>query len=176
VPSVSTSKALLALLEDQPSHGYTLKHRYDSEVGHGRSIGFGQIYTALASFEKRGLATVDGVEVDAGPERKRFRITPEGVEVVEDWLRTPEPPEAYASAALLAKLSVALLSGRDPHQVLVAQRTAHLERMRALTRLRRGSTGAQLLAITFELAHLDADLRWIDESGQRLAQGASADG
>ncbi len=134
-------------------------------------FGFGQIYNALASFEKRGFAEVESVEVEAGPERKRYRITPEGVEVVEDWLRTPEPPEAYASAALLTKLSVALLSGRDPQFVLAAQREAHMGRMRELTKQRRDASGAHLLAITYELAHLDADLRWIVEAGPRLQPG-----
>lgn len=165
---MSTAKTLLALLESEPAHGYSLKHRYDTSLGQPRNIAFGQIYNALASFEKRGLAEVESIEVEAGPERKRYRITPQGVEVVEHWLRTPEPPEAYASAALLTKLSVALLSGRDPQLVLAAQRGAHMGHMRELTRQRRDAGGAHLLAITYELAHLDADLRWIVEAGQRL--------
>jgi DNA-binding PadR family transcriptional regulator len=173
---MSTSKTLLALLEAEPAHGYSLKHRYDTELGRGREIGFGQIYSTLASFEKRGLAEVDSVEVESGPERKRYRITTEGVEVVEDWLRTPEPPETYAAGALLTKVSVALLSGRDPQRVLAAQREVHLARMRELTQERRVARGARLLAVTFELAHLDADLRWIDESGQRLAGEERTDG
>jgi DNA-binding PadR family transcriptional regulator len=173
---VSTSKTLLALLEAEPAHGYSLKHRYDTELGRGRAIAFGQIYSALASFEKHGLAEVDSVEVESGPERKRYRITPEGVEVVEDWLRSPESPGTYAAGALLTKVSVALLSGRDPQQVLAAQREAHLAWMRELTQERRSASSARLLAITFELAHLDADLRWIEESGQRLAREERSNG
>ena len=176
VAVMSTSRTLLALLESEPAHGYSLKHRYDTALGQPRKIGFGQIYSALASFEKRGLAEVESVEVEAGPERKRYRITPEGVEAVEDWLCTPEPPEAYASAALLTKLSVAMLSGRDPQFVLTSQREAHMSRMRELTKQRRGAGGAHLLAITYELSHLDADLRWIDESGQRLQGARKSDG
>ena len=112
----------------------------------------------------------------SGPERKRYRITAEGVEVVEDWLRSPESPRTYAAGVLLTKVSVALLSGRDPQQVLAAQREAHLGRMRQLTQEQRSAGSALLLAITFELAHLDADLRWIEESGQRLAREWRANG
>ena len=173
---MSTSKTLLALLEAEPAHGYSLKYRYDTELGRGRAIGFGQIYSTLASFERRGLAEVDSVEVEAGPERKRYRITAEGVEVVEDWLRSPESPRTYAAGVLLTKVSVALLSGRDPQQVLAAQREAHLARMRQLTQEQRSAGSALLLAITFEFAHLDADLRWIEESGQRLAREWRANG
>ena len=36
---------------------------------------------------------------------------------------------------------------------------------------RRTASGAELLALTYEVAHLDADLRWIDESERRLNAG-----
>jgi hypothetical protein len=64
---------------------------------------------------------------------------------------------------------VALLSGRDAAQVLAGQREVHVERMRELQVARRGAEGPDLLAVTYELAHLDADLRWIEQSGARLA-------
>jgi len=65
-------------------------------------------------------------------------------------------------------VTVALLSGRPADRVLATQREAHLERMRDLQQQRRGAVGAELLAVTYELAHLDADLRWIEQSGARL--------
>ena len=52
----------------------------------------------------------------------------------------------------------------------------YLERMRELQALRRGATGPDLLSVTYELTHLDADLRWIEQSGARLAQMRSAKG
>jgi hypothetical protein len=60
------------------------------------------------------------------------------------------------------------MSGRAADDVLAVQRQAHLERMRALTKRRRTAETAELLALTFELNHLDADLRWIEEAGRRL--------
>ncbi|MGH8828637.1 MAG: PadR family transcriptional regulator, partial [Jiangellaceae bacterium] len=77
---------------------------------------------------------------------------------------------------LYARLTVALLSGRDASQVLVGQREIYLERMRELQALRRGATGPDLLAVTYELTHLDADLRWIEQSGARLASMSSEKG
>ncbi len=61
------------------------------------------------------------------------------------------------------------MSGRSAHDVLAAQRGVHLQRMRALTKRRPAADTAELLAITFELNHLDADLKWIEEAGSRLA-------
>ena len=71
-------------------------------------------------------------------------------------------------STLYNRVTVALLSGRPPEQVLDRQREAHLSRMRELQARRRTATGADLLSVTYELAHLDADLRWIEDAGRRL--------
>lgn len=169
---MSTSKTLLGLLEVEPAHGYTLKQRYDEVFSGARPLAFGQVYAALARFEKQGLARVREVGSGSGPERRRYTITAEGVTAVQDWVGRPEPATAYCSSALFAKVSVALLSGRDAESVLIAQREVHLARMRDLTRARRSAGARELLVITFELNHLDADLRWIEEAGRRLGEMA----
>lgn len=167
---MSTSQTLLALLETEPAHGYTLKQRYDERFARAKPLAFGQVYAALARFEKRGLARVVGIEHGEGPERKRYMITPNGVTTVSEWIATPEPATGYSAGALYAKVSVALMSGRDAVAVLVAQREVHLARMRELNKARRTARPEEMLAITFELNHLDADLRWIEEAGQRLEE------
>ncbi len=165
---VSTSTVLLSLLERSPAHGYTLKQDYDLYFGQRRPLAFGQVYQSLARFERDGLAEVAEVEAGAGPERKRYRITADGVAVVERWVYTPTSPDVFATSSLFARVSVALMSGRSAESVLDEQRAVHLERMRELQKRRREAGEAEVLAVTYELAHLDADLRWIEESGQRL--------
>jgi DNA-binding PadR family transcriptional regulator len=167
---MSTSQTLLGLLEIEPAHGYTLKQRYDAQFPHAKPLAFGQVYAALDRFEKRGLAEVLDIESGAGPERRRFTITPDGVTAVDLWVGETEPPTGYASSALFAKLSIALLSGRDAQAVLFAQREVHLVRMRELTVALRAAGAVEAVAVTFDLNHLDADLRWIDEAGRRLAE------
>ncbi len=165
---MATSETLLGLLEAQPTHGYTLKRRYDEHFSRAKPLAFGQVYAALSRFERQGLAEALDVESGSGPERKRYQITADGVTKVDSWLARPEPPTLYSSSVLFAKVSVALMSGRSAESVLDQQREAHMSRMRALTKQRKTASPAQLLAITFELNHLDADLRWIDEAGRRL--------
>lgn len=165
---MSTSQALLALLEAAPSHGYTLKHRYDQHFARVKPLAFGQVYAALSRFEQQGLAEVVEVEAGSGPERKRYRITADGVTRIDAWVMSPEPPTSYSASVLFAKVSVALMSGRSAELVLDQQRDVHMVRMRELTQERRTASPADLLAITFELNHLDADLSWIDEAGRRL--------
>lgn len=171
---MSTSQTLLGLLEVEPAHGYTLKHRYDAQFPRAKPLAFGQVYAALSRFEKQGLAEVVDVEIAAGPERRRFMITPEGVTMVEKWIAETEPPTGYSSSTLFAKLSIALLSKRNAQAVLAAQREVHLGRMRELTTALRTAEAADAVAITFELNHLDADLKWIAEAGQRLAEMRAA--
>lgn len=171
---MSTSQALLAVLEIEPAHGYTLKQRYDEQFSPAKPLAFGQVYAALSRFERQGLASLIDVESGAGPDRKRYRITTEGVTRIDDWVARPEPPTAYASGELFTKVSVALISGRPAETVLAQQREVHLVRMRELTRLQARASAPELLAVTFELNHLDADLRWIDEAGQRLVDVRAA--
>lgn len=167
---MSTSQTLLGLLELESAHGYGLKHRYDEHFPSARPLAYGQVYSVLTRFEKQGLAEVVGVESGGGPERRRYTITPDGVTSVDDWVARPEPATTYSSSDLFAKVSVALMSGRDAQGVLAGQREVHLARMRELTTAGRTGVAATVLAITFELNHLDADLRWIEEAGQRLGQ------
>jgi DNA-binding PadR family transcriptional regulator len=165
---MSPAQTLLALLEHQPAHGYTLKRRYDDRFARTRPLAFAQVYASLARFERQGWAEVVDVESGEGPARKRYRITSEGVSVVDQWVFEPQQPTEFSSSTLFARVSVALMSGRSADEVLERQRATHLERMRALTTQRTQADPAELLAITYELAHLDADLRWIEEAGARL--------
>lgn len=167
---MSTTEALLALLEPGPAHGYTLKRKYDRWFAQKRPLAFGQVYATLGRLEKRGLVVQADIEAGRGPERRLYEITPDGVTAVEQWVFTPQSPDIYAASSLHSRLTIALLSGRDGAEVLAGQREAYLERMRELQRLRRSAAGPDLLAVTYELAHLDADLRWIAESGARLVQ------
>ncbi|WP_129669899.1 PadR family transcriptional regulator [Phytoactinopolyspora endophytica] len=165
---MSTSTTLLALLEPGPAYGYTLKQNYDRWFARRRPLAFGQVYSTLARLTKNGLADQMEVAAGHGPDRRLYRITSQGAGVVDDWIFAPESPEVFAASTLHARVTVALLSGRDAGDVLARQREAHLERMRTLQARRRQATGPDLLALTYELAHLDADLRWIEESGARL--------
>ena len=167
---MSTALPLLALLEQEPAHGYTLKQRYDDRFARTRPMAFGQVYAALSRFETKGWAEVTGIEVVDGPERKRYRVTEEGVEAVTEWVYTPQQPTEFAMSNLYTRVSVALTSGRSAAEVLDRQRVQHLARMRELTEQRKTATAAAQLAITYELVHLDADLRWIEEAGTRLEE------
>jgi DNA-binding PadR family transcriptional regulator len=160
---------LLGLLEREPSHGYDLKRDYDAWFGRGKPLPFGQVYATLGRLARDGKVIVGESEPGAGPERKRYVITEQGVSEVESWLREPVEPEPHLQTVLFAKVVLALMSGRDAERYLDAQRAAHLQRMRELTELKRSGNSVDALLADHGLFHLEADLRWIDLTTARLA-------
>ena len=82
---MTISYALLGLLEEADRHGYDLKQSYDRRFGAIRPLRFGQVYRTLAQLQRDGLVAIAGVEAGAGPDRKRYSITAEGVTDLERW-------------------------------------------------------------------------------------------
>ena len=164
---MSLPYALLGLLEDHPRHGYELKHLYDERFGASESLKFGQVYSTLARLLRDGRINIAAIEAGQGPEKKLYVITPDGVDDLERWLAGPQRPSAFARSALFAKVVVALMTGRPAEEVLDVQRAEHLTRMRELTERKRAGDAIEVLACDFELFHLEADLRWIEQSGEK---------
>jgi DNA-binding PadR family transcriptional regulator len=170
---MSVAHALLGLLDPGPSHGYELKRGYDTWFGNQRPVSFGQVYGTLSRLLRDGRVTVDGVEAGDGPDRKRYVITPEGVTVLERWLVEPEELQPDLQTALFTKIVLALMTGRSAQRFVDVQRAALLGRMRELTALRRSGSLTQVLLADHALFHLEADLRWIDLTQDRLAELAA---
>lgn len=165
---MSIAHVFLGLLEPAPSHGYTLKQGYDTFFGRSRPLKFGQVYATLQRLERDRLVTIVGTEAGAGPDRKVYAITKDGVGGLEDWLSEPERAVIHTPSAVFIKVTLALLSGRPAAKILDAQRRVHLARMRELTKIRRQADLLDRLIADYEITHLDADLRWMDDAGARL--------
>ncbi len=166
---MSVPLALLGLLEREPSHGYDLKRDYDTFFGRGKPLPFGQVYATLGRLARDGKIIAAEAEPGAGPDRKRYVITEDGVSEVEAWLAEPVEPEPHLQTVLFIKVVLALISGRSAEGYLDTQRGAHLARMRELTELRRSSSLVDALLADHALFHLEADLRWIDLTASRLS-------
>jgi DNA-binding PadR family transcriptional regulator len=170
---MTIAPTLLGLLETGPQHGYGLKKSYDAYFGRDRALDYGQVYATLSRLLRDGLVAEDGVQAGAGPSRKRYAITADGVTDVERWLGTPEPPELYLQNTLYAKVVLALRSGRSAQDVLDGQRAAHLRSMRELTARKRAGDFADQLICDHALFHLEADLRWLELTAERIEQLAA---
>jgi DNA-binding PadR family transcriptional regulator len=166
---MSVPITLLGLLEREPSHGYDLKRDYDAYFGRGKPLPFGQVYATLGRLARDGKAEAGAAEPGAGPERKRYAITEAGRQDVDAWLSMPVQPEPHLQTVLFAKVVLALMLGRPADRYLDAQRGAHLQRMRELTRIKQTGGLVDALLADHGLFHLEADLRWIDLTAARLS-------
>jgi DNA-binding PadR family transcriptional regulator len=171
---MSVPLALLGLLEREPSHGYDLKRDYDAYFGRGKPLPFGQVYATLARLVRDGKVTPGEVEPGAGPERKCYAITEVGRSEVEQWLSEPVEPEPHLQTVLFVKVVLALMLGRSAEHYLDTQRSAHLQRMRELTELKRSGSLVDALLADHGLFHLEADLRWSELTSARLGALAQA--
>ena len=160
--------AMLALLERGPAHGFALKRTYDGLLGHDRELRYGQVYSTLTRLERDGLADGVGIEAGSGPDRKVYAITSGGVAELDRWLLAPRLPSGRPTE-LFTRVVLALVSERPVEQVLDAQREVYLARMRELHGRRHDGDAVDRLAADFEVAHLQADLSWIELAGARLA-------
>ncbi|QOR70935.1 helix-turn-helix transcriptional regulator [Ruania alkalisoli] len=159
--------ALLALLDDGPAHGFVLKRRYDSVLGQERELRYGQVYATLSRLERDGFTSGVGVEQGEGAERKVYAITDDGVAELDRWLATPHEPGGRPTE-LFTKVILALVAGRPAEQILDAHRRSYLARMRELTAARRTGDVIDRLAGDHQIAHLEADLNWIEIAAARL--------
>jgi DNA-binding PadR family transcriptional regulator len=170
---VSTPHVLLGLLADGPKHGYDLKRAHDLKLPRAKPVAFGQVYATLGRLVRDGLVVPAGQDRDAGPDRTSYELTDDGRKALTEWIAAVEAPMPHLSSVLLAKVVVALLVG-DVDQArgyLAAQRAAHTIRLRELTAVKTDPAASlsDVIAADFGIAHLDADLRWLQTTLDRVA-------
>ena len=170
---MSTAHVLLGLLVGGPRHGYDLKRAHDERLPQAKPLAYGQVYATLGRLERDGLVEQAGQDQEGGPERTSYVLTETGRERLISWLAEIEPPAPYVTSTLFSKVVVALLAAdaERARKYLVDQRRAHMARMRELTavKTRPGVTVGDVVAADYAIGHLDADLRWLQTTLDRVA-------
>lgn len=159
---MSLTELHLALLAGAPRHGYDIKQEHDAWFPDSRPLPFGQVYATLARLQRDGLAEVVETRVDGGPERTVYALTDAGTERLQAWLAEPAPPTGTGAEEIVRKTIAALHTGIDVQGHVARQRATHLRRMRELGQVPPGAGPAERLVREHLIAHLDADLRWLD--------------
>lgn len=169
--STPTQHVILGLLDVAPRHGYELKQEYTSRFPGLRPLQFSQIYSTLARLDRDGLVTLVEESAGQGPDRKQYAITASGIGDFESWLSTPLAPDEPPQGELFLKVTLSLLGGRDAAGLLAAQRQVHMDHMRTLRTTRRSAdTEAERVLADYGLFHLEADIKWMEHTQERLAR------
>jgi DNA-binding PadR family transcriptional regulator len=171
---MSTPFVLLGLLTAGPRHGYDLKRAHDERLPQAKPLAFGQVYSTLGRLERDGYVEQSGQDRDGGPDRTAYTITDLGREHLDAWLSSIEPPAPYVTSTLFSKVVVSLLAAdaERARSYLTDQRAAHMTRLRELTAAKAvPDVGVgDVVASDYAIAHLDADLRWLQTTLQRVAE------
>ncbi|WP_329167828.1 PadR family transcriptional regulator [Streptomyces sp. NBC_01685] len=178
---MSTRHVLLGLLAAGPRHGYGLKRQYDAHFPQARPLAYGQVYTTLQRLVRDGLAAIAGTDSDGGPERTLYRSTSEGTRELARWAHKVTAPAPFVANEIFAKVLVAILrsadaqtpsngEGADASSYLLAQHAAHMKRIGELRALSTapGADLSTVLAAEYALAHLEADVGWMDTLATRV--------
>jgi DNA-binding PadR family transcriptional regulator len=167
---MSVPHALLALLSEGPKYGLQLRQEFEARTGEVWPLNVGQVYTTLQRLERAGLVESDNEDAE-GPQRG-FRITAEGEEELDGWLRTPPDLAAPPRDELVIKVLVALrVPGTDVSDVIQVHRKYLVELIQQWTRIKEDSADRDLglaLAVDAELFRLDSVIRWLDAAEGRL--------
>jgi DNA-binding PadR family transcriptional regulator len=167
---MSIGHALLGILARGPAHGYDLKREHDVRFPGAKPLAFGQVYATLARLERDGQVQVAETAQGGGPERTVYALTAEGRCALDEWLELVEPAGPYPADELVRKTITALHLGTDAVGFLARQRAQHMARMRELVSTQSVvvEVGARI-ALDHTIAHLDADLRWLETAAARVA-------
>ncbi|MBI1381888.1 MAG: PadR family transcriptional regulator [Planctomycetaceae bacterium] len=171
---MSVRHSLLALLAEEPRHGYGLKAQFERSTAGTWPLNVGQVYTTLARLERDGLAEPTDPDGDASGARQSWRITDLGREALGRWFEEPVALDPPARDELAIKVLLAIAADAESvGPILVRQRAAALERMAELTRHKAKADPMRelpwVLVLDALLLKLEAEVRWLDLVAARLA-------
>lgn len=181
---MSVKQGLLALLLEQPMHGYQLRQEFEARTGGTWPLNIGQAYTTLQRLQRDGLIEPvpddDPEAADRQPER--FRLTESGRAEAQDWWTRPVERGAPARDELAIKLALAVTVRADgrPVDVTAVIQRQRVETMRALrdyTRLKREAPQdpaglAWSLVLDSLIFAAEAEARWLDHVEASVARAA----
>jgi DNA-binding PadR family transcriptional regulator len=169
--------SVLALLAEQPGHGWALARQMtrSGEIGAVWSLGRPLVYRALELLEQRGLIEATGSEPGLrGPNRTIFCATERGREALTDWLAEPVEHVREVRSLFLLKLILIERAGLDPEHLLEAQRASVVPAVDVLEARLAASTSAERILVRYRLESTRAVLHFIDSLlGDRQAAVAA---
>ncbi|WP_405063373.1 PadR family transcriptional regulator [Kribbella sp. NBC_01505] len=160
---MSIKHGLLALLREKPKYGYQLRGEFEAATGSTWQLNIGQVYTTLTRLERDGLVRAASTESDG---RSTYEITDAGRAELDSWFKTPVTRESRPRDELAIKLALALaVPGVNVSAVVQNQRSATMQSLQELTRLKRGDRDGEiswLLVLESMIFSAEAEIRWLD--------------
>ncbi len=172
--TVSIRYLLLGLLTQKPMTGYDIKGLLESFSWLIGSPSYGSLYPALHGLLDDGLVAVNVVSSEEKPSRKVYHITEAGQHTLHDWINKPVVKDPSLKAFLMHLILAKNYSREGLVAYLNHRRSQVTERRTALLKKLQANDGEptqsqQPLALDYGLAMAKQELRWLEETLERLS-------
>ena len=118
---MTVKNSLLAILAQEPAHGYGLKSTFERSTAGTWPLNVGQVYQTLARLERDGL--VEPTAADETP-RQTWQITDQGRVALGEWYNQPVALDPPMRDELAIKVLLAIAADQvDVTDILRTQRT-----------------------------------------------------
>jgi DNA-binding PadR family transcriptional regulator len=129
---MSLRNALLGVLSLREMSGYDIKRNFDRAVHFVWNAADSQIYRELRRMEEEGLISSRLIEQDGKPNKRLYRLSAQGAELLDDWLVSPVESTYGKEPFLMRMFFMGRVDGDDALRVL-SERRDELESLLALT-------------------------------------------
>jgi len=173
---MSVPNSLLAILADEPAHGYSLKSSFENRTGGAWPLNVGQVYTTLKRLERDGL--VESV-ADDDEARRAWNITGEGRSALAAWFESPVDDGPSRDELVIKVLLAIAYESVDARTVIQGQRIATMKRLQSYTQRKLDADPEAdlpwILLLDALILRTDAEARWLDLCDERLGAPSEVD-
>ncbi len=165
--------AVLALLADEPAHGYEIKRALEERFGTVIApLNAGQVYMTLQRLQRDELVADDAVAQRGRPDKRVYRLTAAGRRALEEWLGAASAPTRLRDDFFMKLVLAHSMGLADPAELIARQRSAYLRSLGELERVLAGggADGTSALIVEGAALHLEADLKWLDRCEEVLGR------
>jgi len=157
--------AVLALLAEEPAHGYEIKRGLEERFGSVVApLNAGQVYTTLQRLQRDRLVADDAVAQSGRPDKRVYRLTDAGRDALFEWLGAPSAPTRLRDDFFMKLVFAREIGLADPDELIARQRALYLGALRDLENVLTDGDADTTTSLVVEGAalHLEADLKWLD--------------
>jgi DNA-binding PadR family transcriptional regulator len=181
--AVVLKHATLAILAEEPSHGYAILARLEKRIGDLCGIGHGQIYRMLTALERNGLIVGRAEQVARRPTRRVYTVSDAGREAVQRWLMEAPAHTTFFGADVYVRLPFLSVLERERREEVLGRHVSRCrEHLATLVSQRQRSRPTDIegvlrqLVLEAAIRHSEADLEMLERCRAELGSTTSSIG
>lgn len=173
--------SILALLDEEPMHGYEIHQKLEQMAGIGKIWNLKQslLYSKLERLESNGyIEQIPSTETSSLPARIVFKLTPTGKQSLLDWISSPVQKARDIRMNFLGKLIIARRYGIDQALDLIKKQCEVCQRwydhlLKELPENNQENLD-ELFVHSYRLYRDRATLHWLDYLEEQLKKASGS--